>query len=423
MGSLFSTISGQFTKPIIIGAMFPTAIFLTMFYLFVLPMMPWELHSVTRFAALETQWKLLVISMVSVVLSFVLYVLNNQIIRFYEGYPWEHGPIGTFLANRRRAEVERAIGMRDEINPLRRDYIAAVGRDAKAMTLEDHERELIRIVWKRNPKPSSVLPTRLGNMIRSFENYAERQYGFSAIAFWPRFAVKIDQNHALALDDVKSSFDFVLNLSLLSGILFIVTLGLGLAFPLPRQSAMQFALWIGKLAVMACAAWLFYIAAIDRAAEWGDLVRAAFDLHRRTVLQSLGFTEIPQDLNEERALWGEISRQIAWGDPFQKKPRVRFADRATRLTPDTPDLIVTRGILPTATAGRHQIIVEVRNTGNTAVNELKVVDTIDATKQLVWGTAQVNGANASFSGTNPYTFELGAIAARSSLVLRYEVQG
>jgi uncharacterized repeat protein (TIGR01451 family) len=463
MGGLFSTISGQFTKPIILGSLFPAAIFLAAGYFFVLPMAPWEMHDAARFAALEAQWKIVALTVTAMVLAFLLYVLNRSIIRLYEGYPWKDGKIGTALVKRHQKKLAEAIAQRAEIHPLRLRYMAEVkaaekkakaieeakakvateeekskaktGEEkakaaiaeekAKVVTLESREREMIKLQWIYYPKLSSVLPTRLGNIIRSFENYAERQYGFSAIAFWPRFAAKIDAPYAIALDDAKSSFDFVINLSFLSAVLFIVILLLGLAFPAPWMiSRALCAQWLAKLVVLAAASWLFYTAAAGSAQEWGDLVRGAFDLYRRPVLQSLGFTEVPSDLHAERALWAEISRQISWGDRFEADaPAVRFQSGSLELLPANPALVLTRGVAAAATPKVRKIVVSVENTGTTEIAGVRFTDTLAAERQLVWSSARLDGAAVKVTGTNPYTFAIGVVGGKSTRELSYEVAG
>jgi hypothetical protein len=426
MGSLFSTISGQFTKPLIIGSLFPSAIFLAACYFLVLPMVPWELHEVARLAALETQWKVVAITVAAVVLAFLLHVTNGSIIRLYEGYLWEEGPIGRFMKGRRRAELEEAIAMQAEIHPLRLRYkgeAKTADERAKVTTLESREREMIRLQWNLYPRASSVLPTRLGNTIRSFENYAERQYGFSGITFWSRFVAKIDSTYALALDDVKSSFDFVLNLSFLSAVLFFVMLLLGLAFPVPRLlSAMLFVQWIAKLLIVAAASWLFYLAVINRASEWGMLVRGAFDLYRRPVLQSLGFTAVPADLDEERKLWHQISRQITWGDRLEAgASSLRFNSSAIELSPANDALVLTRGVATAATLGGKKIVVCVANLSDADIKDVKLTETLPATRQLVWDSAKLDGSPATVRGTNPYSFEIGKVDKKSERELSYEV--
>jgi len=79
---------------------------------------------------------------------------------------------------------------------------------------------------------SLLLPTRLGNVIRSFEEYPDRQYGIGAITLWPRLIAKIDKEYAAMMDDSKTSFDFMLNISLLSAFSALVITVVGLSrFP------------------------------------------------------------------------------------------------------------------------------------------------------------------------------------------------
>jgi hypothetical protein len=66
---------------------------------------------------------------------------------------------------------------------------------------------------------TSVLPTRLGNVIRSFEDYPERQYGMDGVTLWPRLVAKINKDHATVIEDAKITFDFLLNSAVLSAVL------------------------------------------------------------------------------------------------------------------------------------------------------------------------------------------------------------
>ncbi len=425
MGSLFSTISGQFTKPIVIGALFPAAIFLAVCYLIVVPMMPWQLHDVQRFASLDTQWKVVGITALAAVFAFLLYVLNVPIIRMYEGYPWQDGLIGTWMTQRRRKELKDAIAKRAQIHPLRLRFKEEASTDAekeKVAILEARERGMIDLQWNLDPKESSVLPTRLGNVIRSFENYAERQYGFSAIALWPRFVAKIEPTYAGAIDDAKSSFDFMLNVSLLSSALFFIVLLLGLIYPVPRLSMVLFGKWVLELGISLLSAWLAYVAAIGRAAEWGALVRGAFDLYRRAVLQSLGFNQVPEDLVAERMLWREVSRQISWGDRFEPDaPLLRFVDQKQTLTiaPAGATLVITRGIQPTADPNRRSVILSIANLSNADVGNVVVTATLTDTSAYIWNSAELDGTPAIVVGTNPYSFSIGTVPANGARELSY----
>jgi hypothetical protein len=435
MGSLFSTISGHFTKPIVVGALFPVAIFLAACYFLVLPLAPWELRSVTRLGELDAEWRLVALTVVAVVLAFPLYVLNGPLVRMYEGYPWAEGAIGTRMTTRRRSELNDAIDLRRELHALRRAYRAEAGAAAdaaKLSALEAAERRMIDLQWNLHPRSGSVLPTRLGNVIRSFENYAERQYGFSAIALWPRFLSKIDTTYAAALDDVKSSFDFVLNLSFLSALLSLGLLLLGLAFPVPWISWTEAVQWVAAIGGTAAASWLLYLAAVNRAREWGTLVRGAFDLYRRPVLLALGVTDVPTDLAEERRLWREVSRQIAWGDRVEGEGRpLHFTTAGSVLSPATDALTLYRAVAPAAApaggavagggGGGKRIMVRVINTGDRDIDGVTLTEKLTATRQLVWGSATLDGRPAEVDGVNPYTFRIGRVAAGANRELCYEV--
>lgn len=65
-------------------------------------------------------------------------------------------------------------------------------------------------------QPELILPTRLGNVMRSFEEYPSVQYGIGAITLWSRLVAKIDKDYAGGIDAAKTSVDFMLNLSVLS---------------------------------------------------------------------------------------------------------------------------------------------------------------------------------------------------------------
>jgi hypothetical protein len=445
MGNLFSAISSQFSKSIIVGAFFPALLFLLFAYLFVLPMLPWEIHVLTRLVDLDAQWKLAVFTIVAILTTIVLYVLNNAIIRLYEGYPWCSGPLGTYLTGRQRRKLEQELALLPDLHRVRValwDTVAAkrkriendasltaAQRNAELKALDSREGTLAerlengqRLIIERHlneyPRAASVLPTKLGNVIRSFENYSYRQYAISAIPLWPRFVSKIEPGYATAIEDAKSQFDFALNASFLFTILFVSVLLLGIGFPVPFVSEMLFAQWVLKLLVTGVAAALLYEASLSRAMEWGVLVRSAFDLFRRPVLQALGFTDTPQTLEEERDLWSEISRQYGYGDPVgAERSSLRFSLPSLAVEPPDAGLRISRGV-GAVNDGRQTIHTRVRNPGDAPI-EAELTEKVSG--QLLWGSVKVNDAVVTAEGTNPYVFSLGTIAPNAHVDLEYQV--
>src|SRR5262249_41132653 len=141
--------------------------------------------------------------------------------------------------------------------------------------------------------PARVLPTRLGNVIHSFEDYSYREYGIAAVAFWPRLVAVISKEYAAVIDDAKASFDFMLNSSLLSYGLALLTLAAGLVFGVPSATPATALAWLGQVVVFALLGWLFYRFSVGQAAGWGEAVRAAFDLFRGDLLDKIGYHKLP----------------------------------------------------------------------------------------------------------------------------------
>lgn len=411
MTSVFSAISGVFGRAMIIGALLPASLFVLFCHLFLLPMLPWQWQSVARLEALEPEWKVVAAAAAAIVLAGLLHVLNIPIIRFYEGYPWKNGPIGKWLRKQREAEFDEKIARRREAIALRPQLPPGDPRIGRLWTLQDDvDREMMAV----HPPRSLLLPTRLGNVIRSFESYPSRQYGISAIILWPRFASRLSAEHARSIEEAKTSFDVTVHLSFLSLLAALLLLAAGCAYPIPFVSWTLLWPWLLRILAAGLAAWLLYVASVSRARAWGDTVRAAFDLHRAAVLKDLGIAPLPRDLETERLLWTRISQQIIFGDP-ERGPSLRF-NATTLVFPDNDDLLVTRGMAPTSKPNVNEITVRVENKGRSDEQNVRIAETLPDGAQMVF-----ESATAPVTGCNPYFFELGDIAKGQTRAVSYRV--
>ncbi|HJQ35556.1 MAG TPA: hypothetical protein VKB93_00310 [Thermoanaerobaculia bacterium] len=285
MTSIFSAISGQFGRAFMIAALLPAALFVLALQRFVFP-----------------QWQLAVLAAAAVAVAGLLHVLNAPIVRLYEGYPWMNGPLGKWSIARHRRRLQEAVDGRLAAREAR---VALRAIDpALAERLQSVQNAMAARAFNDYPLPGSVLPTRLGNVIRSFENYPRRQYGIWAVTLFPRFVARIPREFAAVIDDAKTMLDVLLHLSFLSLVFSLIVCA---ACPFTAEAITCIAAGLALSAI-------FYAASIGRAGEWGQLVRASFDLYRWDVLRDLGFTSKPASMFEERALWNEISRQLAFGD-------------------------------------------------------------------------------------------------------------
>ncbi|HKO55219.1 MAG TPA: hypothetical protein VJ276_05030 [Thermoanaerobaculia bacterium] len=414
MEKLFSAISGHFARTILIGSVLPATVFVIAFYLFVLPMIPWESHLAPRLEILDPEWRLAAAAGYIVILAGLLHIFNIPIIQLYEGYPWQYGPLGRRMSDHQRRAVEELVRRGDRARELRLD---------KAKPVTPAQDEELRGIWAdcvqrrffEYPDAEFVLPTRLGNVIRSFEMYPQRQYEISAIPFWPRFAARIKSEHAQMIDGAKALFDVTIHLSFLAGATAALLIVISCIFPTPFLTWPLFGWWAARLGISLCLAWFFYRGSIARAMEWGNLVRSAFDLHRHDVLKDLGFEPPPGDLISERAVWKDLSARFDVGDP--PNARELHYDLRTIVLPHDAPMIVTRAAGPANSAGVRTVAIRVHNPRSRPTSDVKIVEHLPEGTELLWGTASV-----PFTGANPYHFQVPAIAAQNHVVISYRVR-
>jgi hypothetical protein len=418
MTSIFSAISGQFGRAIIIGALLPAAVFVLVMHLFVAPMLPWDWRLITRIAVLDAQWQVAALVVAATLIAGLLYAMNTSITRFYEGYPWENGWLGRWCAQRYRAKLLRQMRVRQVARKLGRRLRRTRARDRRLGELAKVRDDADREIHAGYPSARSVLPTRLGNVIRAFETYPRDQYGISAIPLWPRFVARIRADHAAAIDDAKTTFDVAIHLSFLAAVTAFSMIAIAAVYPLPLASTRLLIWFFVRLGIAMALIWAFYELAIDRAAAWGDLVRGVFDLYRWEVLKDLGYETRPGDLESERALWTAISVQMIFGDG-ELGPTLRY-DSRTLVLPVSQWLSLTRSIR--AQDGSRRIAVVVENRGADAIANVRIIEHLPAGSDYVDRSARLDGnAPVEVRGTNPYSFTVGGLAPWAKSELTYEV--
>jgi hypothetical protein len=427
--SILTSISGQFGKGLILGAFFPVTAFVTLLLILGAPFVPAGLPVLKPLQDFDPAWRLITFSFVAVVLSGLLYNLNTTLIRFYEGYPWRSTWIGKRRIEMYTARLNGLLARRTGMRTLLR----AMPSPPPDQPESDHDKiltrwgELSREAIGAFPiRPDLVLPTRLGNAIRSFEYYSERQYKMDAIVLWPRLIAKIDKEYAASVNDAKVTFDFMLNSSFLSILMALILLGLGVRYPLPLVNDYGWVGWLIAVVGFAVLAYVFYLAAIDAAVAWGEMVKGAFDLYRNSLMEQLGYKRSSGTHKDERGVWGEISIQMLLGDG-PDGPRVEYVVPAPA-TPRTyargaagsPDLTVARGVTEVESDGTMTILLGATNaSADESAKEVVIADTLPDGFEYVWDSAWSDGRTVTVNGTNPYSFEVGDLAPGAGVLLSY----
>lgn len=148
-----------------------------------------------------------------------------------------------------------------------------------------------------------LLPTAFGNTIRAFEVYSRVMYGLDAIMGWERLIAIIPKDYRTFIDSAKAQTDFWINLWFLSLILlceYILTLIKIRNFNL---------FWFIPITIL-LAFFTAYRARIA-AVEWGNYIKASFDVFLPELYEKLGFHS-PSSRDEERRNLTRFSQAIIY---------------------------------------------------------------------------------------------------------------
>lgn len=273
--------------------------------------------------------QLLILGLMVLLIAYFLSVLNIPIIRFFEGYTW----LPTYIGRRLRLSHFRRIHfLETELNSLdanikkrhatlkktlqqaevTQDLDEAAG--LRANSIHD-QYELRALEMQKNLIASElilnypsqqtwrVLPTKLGNVIASAEEYSGHLYGLDSVTMWP-FLVPIlsDRGYASFIEREKATFDFLLNMSVIT-----VVFGFELFYVDILLSRFHLGYSVTKLLIAILVAFLFYITSIQGALAWGHTIRTALVMFRDDLRVKLGIAA-PSKYYDERFLWKQASR-------------------------------------------------------------------------------------------------------------------
>jgi len=144
---------------------------------------------------------------------------------------------------------------------------------------------------RRLPPDEAIMPTAFGNVLSAAENYVRRRYGLDPAVVWPHIWFLLSDERR-EIESQRRALDAAVD-----GVFFsLLFLPWGFFCPLAFAAG----------PVAAC---LAYWLAVKRAALFGELVRAVFDLHRLRLYDSLGCTRPAPDEEREK---GRRLTQFLW---------------------------------------------------------------------------------------------------------------
>ena len=245
-----------------------------------------------------------------------------------------------------------------------REVLDRLGHELEEQRLHSHR----TLFLDHPPDPETVMPTALGNVLKSAERYPWQRYRLDAVVIWSRLQPLLPAEFADLLQQAKTSLDLLLTLvtfTWLFGVPLALWTALRAAWPTSAPvitvlAALALAAYIPLLAsrrtsrpvryaaaavlvvavvslvvaqlsvpnlaravtVRACVflllvaeitllAWALYRNAVQAGLGYGEKLKAAFDLYRWSVLEQLHL-RTPADLIDERVIWEQLSTIVLW---------------------------------------------------------------------------------------------------------------
>jgi hypothetical protein len=162
-------------------------------------------------------------------------------------------------------------------------------------------RDALQARHERYPDGRRIMPTRLGNTLRRYEDAAGAQYGLDAITTAPHFSLVIPEPHLAYLRDSRQLLDTTVRLCFVSLLATLITIA----------ALLTDGLWLLVALVPYALAYLAYRAAIAAADEYGTSVATIIDLDRFALYEHLGLPR-PPDTDEERRSNAQLMSLLQW---------------------------------------------------------------------------------------------------------------
>ena len=219
--------------------------------------------------------------------SRLMEFLHLPVLRLLEGY-WPLRGLAARRAERRRKRV---------LDRKRRWGALMLKRDEEGLTWAE-QRELARLeAWRfHTPRDEDdILPTRLGDILKTAETRPRQRYGLDPVLLWPHLWLALPDNVRQDLAAARARLDKLAE-AWAWGLLFA-----GWSFVWPWA-------WAIALAWMAIA----YALALGAAETFADLLLATFDSHRWRLYESLRWP-LPESSAEEQAAGAALTRYVQRG--------------------------------------------------------------------------------------------------------------
>jgi hypothetical protein len=314
-----SILSGGWS--LVAGWILPAGLSVGLFGLFVLP----SLHGIALLAelmSLSAGQRSIVGLAAAVVIGVTLSVLRTPLYRILEGNLfWPQ-----WLAKEgrdRQARAKQAVADRMFLIRLRqpdrrlpawpadfeRQARILAGRRMRWLAWRDAARTTVQVAvlrerLRRYPvSDKQLVPTRLGNAIRRYEEYGFDRYLLDSQAVWYELTAVAPRELARQVETARVGVDFFV--CLLSGNLLVALAALFASCADPARYPVS----LVTAAVLAVLSRRWYMLAVATTDDLALAVRALVDVGRKPLAAALNLS-LPRELEKEREMWDRYCRSV-----------------------------------------------------------------------------------------------------------------
>ncbi len=250
------------------------------------------------------------LSIIAFGLGLAIHPLQFAVVQFFEGY-WGVSPVALSVRSERIIRYQRRYREIDDLGIAASDLLQEweertrdAGESPTLRLTPAHQAPLRTVVDETNrfldsnrpPADASIMPTRLGNVLRSFEMNAGSQYGLDSLMVVPRLLLVAPANHVDYVNDQRSQLDLAVRMILISLIASAATVFFLWPYPL----------WALIGIIPYAIAYLSYRGSVVAARGYGSALKILIDLNRFTLYEQLHI-KVPDSNDEER--W--TNRQVS----------------------------------------------------------------------------------------------------------------
>ncbi|MCK2217392.1 hypothetical protein MF672_026910 [Actinomadura sp. ATCC 31491] len=239
-----------------------------------------------------------------VLVSVILEPFQIRLVRMLEGY-WSNWTPSARLANvmiarhqqrvqRLRETVRLPLAPREDVRSPLQVRMAARRRYSRQVAARQRAQD--RLARYPFVEDDNLLPTALGNALRSGERKAGERYGLDTIHSWPRILPQASPQLAGMANSARDALDA--NASLCLHFFFVGVLSLIALVDEPLT------LWVpaGAFALSVVA----YSGAIAAAVAYARILCVVYDLHRFDMVKGLHYKQ-PESWQEEKILYDSLN--------------------------------------------------------------------------------------------------------------------